>query len=92
MRIIADENLPRPIIESLRADGHDVLWARTDLAQTSDVALLDLAESEGRIVLTLIRISGRSRFSAEAHWKDLGCPVPSSSRDSRETRTSSAGV
>ncbi|MFN7992849.1 MAG: hypothetical protein U0Q18_04575 [Bryobacteraceae bacterium] len=30
-----------------------MLWARTDLAGTSDVALLDMAENEARIVLTL---------------------------------------
>lgn len=55
MRLLADENFPKPIVEALRADGHDVLWARTDLAGASDVALLDLAESEARIVLTLDR-------------------------------------
>lgn len=53
MRLLADENFPKPIVEALRAEGHDVLWARTDLAGSSDVALLDLAESEARIVLTL---------------------------------------
>jgi predicted nuclease of predicted toxin-antitoxin system len=55
MRLLADENFPKPSVEALRADGHDVLWARTDLAGASDVALLDLAESEARIVLTLDR-------------------------------------
>lgn len=53
MRLLADENFPRPVVEALRAEGHDVLWARTDLGGTSDVTLLDLAESEARIVLTL---------------------------------------
>jgi predicted nuclease of predicted toxin-antitoxin system len=53
MRFLADENFPKPIVEALRDDGHDVLWARTDLAGISDVALLDLAEVEGRTVLTL---------------------------------------
>lgn len=53
MRLLADENFPKPIVEALRADGHDVLWARTDLGGTSDAALLDLAESDARIVLTL---------------------------------------
>jgi len=53
MRLLADENLPKPIVEALRAEGHDVLWARPDLAGTSDVALLERAESEARIVLTL---------------------------------------
>jgi predicted nuclease of predicted toxin-antitoxin system len=53
MRLLADENFPKPIVEALQAGGHDILWARRDLSGTSDVALLDLAESEARIVLTL---------------------------------------
>ncbi len=53
MRLLADENFPRPIVEALRADGHDVRWARTDCAGWKDVVLLDRAESEARIVLTL---------------------------------------
>jgi predicted nuclease of predicted toxin-antitoxin system len=53
MRLLADENFPKPIVEDLRAEGHDVLWARMDLAGTRDIVLLDLAESEARIVLTL---------------------------------------
>jgi predicted nuclease of predicted toxin-antitoxin system len=53
MRVLADENFPKSIVEALRADGHDVLWARTDLAGKGDVALLDRAESEARVVLTL---------------------------------------
>jgi predicted nuclease of predicted toxin-antitoxin system len=53
MRLLADENFPKVAVESLRAQGHDVLWARTDLAGINDVALLDRAESEARIVVTL---------------------------------------
>ena len=53
MRLLADENFPKPVVDALRADGHELLWARTDLAGTSDVTLLELAESESRIVLTL---------------------------------------
>ncbi|MGA2131301.1 MAG: DUF5615 family PIN-like protein [Bryobacteraceae bacterium] len=53
MRLLADENFPKPIVEALRADGHDVLWARTDCAGWKDVVLLDLAESQARVVLTL---------------------------------------
>jgi predicted nuclease of predicted toxin-antitoxin system len=53
MRLLADESFPKPIVEALRVEGHDVLWARTDLAGISDVALLDWAESETRVVLTL---------------------------------------
>ena len=53
MLLLADENFPKPIIEVLRAEGHDVLWARTDHAGARDLVLLDLAEAEARIVLTL---------------------------------------
>jgi predicted nuclease of predicted toxin-antitoxin system len=54
MRILADENFPRPIVESLRKrHQHDVLWARTDCPGLKDRTLLERAEAEGRIVLTL---------------------------------------
>jgi hypothetical protein len=55
MRLLANENYPRPIVELLRRDGHDVRWARTDCAGRKDAALLDLAESEARIMLTNAR-------------------------------------
>jgi predicted nuclease of predicted toxin-antitoxin system len=55
MRLLADENFPLPLVESLRSQGHEVLWARMDCAGWNDVDLLDRAESEGRLVLTLDR-------------------------------------
>jgi len=53
MRLLADENFPKPIVERLRADGHDVLWARSDCPGWKDAALLALAESAARVMLTL---------------------------------------
>jgi len=53
MRLLADENFPKPIIDKLRADGHDVLWARTDCCGFADVVLLNIAEADARIVVTL---------------------------------------
>jgi len=53
MRLLADENFPRPLVETLRAQGHDVLWARKDCPGIKDQALLERAEAESRIVLTL---------------------------------------
>jgi predicted nuclease of predicted toxin-antitoxin system len=53
MRLLADKNLPKPIVEVLRTDGNDVLWARTDCSGWKDAALMDFAESEARIMLTL---------------------------------------
>ena len=53
MRILADENFPLPIVESLRQQDHDVLWARTDCPGLKDRTLLERAEADGRVVLTL---------------------------------------
>lgn len=53
MRILADENFPRPIVESLRKHDHDVLWARTDCPGLKDGMLLGRAEADSRAVLTL---------------------------------------
>jgi len=53
MRLLADENFPKPIVDWLRARGHDVLWARTNCAGWKDSVLLDFAESDARIMLTL---------------------------------------
>ena len=53
MRLLADENFPGPIIEALRAELHDVVWARTDCSGWRDTVLLEFAESEARIILTL---------------------------------------
>lgn len=53
MRLLADENFPKPIIDELCAGGYDVWWARTECAGARDIFLLELAEAEARIVLTL---------------------------------------
>jgi len=53
MRLLADENFPKAIVDLLRDTGHDVLWARTDCAGSKDPELLNLAEADARIVLTI---------------------------------------
>ena len=53
MRFLADENFPGPIVDLLRHEAHDVVWARTDFSGWTDSALLDRAEAEGRLILTL---------------------------------------
>lgn len=53
MRILADENFPRTIVESLRKQDHDVLWARTDCPGQDDRKLLERAELEERVIFTL---------------------------------------
>jgi hypothetical protein len=46
MRLLADENLPRPTVEFLRSRGHDILWARTDCPGLKDRALLSVRKLE----------------------------------------------
>jgi predicted nuclease of predicted toxin-antitoxin system len=53
MRFLADENFPRPTVESLRKQGHDVLWVRTDCPGLADRVLIERAEAEDRLLLTL---------------------------------------
>jgi predicted nuclease of predicted toxin-antitoxin system len=53
MRLLGDENFPKSLIEWLRADGHDTLYAGTDCEGRPDSALVELAEAQSRIVLTL---------------------------------------
>jgi predicted nuclease of predicted toxin-antitoxin system len=64
MRLLADENFPKPIVEALRTAGNDVLWARTHCAGWKDAALLDRAEREARIVLTLDKDFWQIAFNA----------------------------
>ena len=53
MRLLADENFPKPVVDWLRHTGHDVLWARTHCAGSKDSELLELAEAEARVLVTL---------------------------------------
>jgi predicted nuclease of predicted toxin-antitoxin system len=53
MRLLADENFPKPIVDWLRKAGYDVRWARTDCPSAKDSALLDLAEAEAHVLITL---------------------------------------
>src|ERR1700750_2382025 len=53
MRLLGDENFPERLLRELRAEGHDVSSALADHRGTSDNNLLDIAEREKRILLTL---------------------------------------
>jgi len=53
MKILADDNFPGPLVEALRVQGHDVMWVRKDCPGINDKTLVERAESEGRIILTL---------------------------------------
>ncbi len=62
MLLLANENFPRVAVEALRAAGHDVLWARTDMPGTPDDEILRRAQLEQRIVLTFDKDFGELAF------------------------------
>lgn len=52
MRLLADENLPRRVFEALDASGHDVRWIGGKTSGITDTAVLALAQTERRTILT----------------------------------------
>lgn len=52
MRWLADECVAAPLVASLRADGHDVLYIGETAAGLSDVDVISLALRENRLLLT----------------------------------------
>jgi predicted nuclease of predicted toxin-antitoxin system len=64
MQLLANENVPRLTVEALRAAGHDVVWARTEMAGSGDEEVLSRAQTEGRILLTHDKDFGDLAFHA----------------------------
>jgi predicted nuclease of predicted toxin-antitoxin system len=52
MRLLADENLPGPVVAGLRERGHDVFWIKESMPGAGDPAILALAQLEGRVLVT----------------------------------------
>src|SRR5579871_1342408 len=52
MRILADENLPYPVIVALRLAGHDVEWVFEDARGKTDIDILAYARTANRYLLT----------------------------------------
>ena len=52
MKLLADVNIDRRLIEQLRAEGHDVLWVVERNRELDDISLLRLAWQEKAIILT----------------------------------------
>ena len=68
MRFLVDECLYYSIVEHLRRAGHDVVWARDGMSQTSDARLLALAAQQNRVLMSEDRDFGSLIF------RDL-CPA-----------------
>ena len=52
MKILADENVARDVVEWLRTSGHDVLFAAEANAGAEDIEWAARGEQEKRIILT----------------------------------------
>jgi predicted nuclease of predicted toxin-antitoxin system len=52
MRLLANENVPGPVVTALRAAGHDVLWVKERIPGAADRDVLARAQAETRIVVT----------------------------------------
>ena len=52
MRIFADENISRNVVERLRTDGHDVIWVSQSAPGLPDARVLEMAQNAGLILLT----------------------------------------
>ncbi len=62
LRILANENVPGEAVAALRSEGHDVLWARTYAPGRTDEAVLQQAQAENRVLLTLDKDFGELAF------------------------------
>jgi predicted nuclease of predicted toxin-antitoxin system len=59
MRILADENIDRPIVSWLRAEGHDVVETSVVAMEAEDAELIAISRREQRILMTFDRDIGR---------------------------------
>lgn len=62
MKFLANENFPRSAVEALRAYGHDVLWARSDLTGATDDVILARAVADQRVLITFDKDFGELAF------------------------------
>ena len=71
MRLIADENVPMPLIAALRADGHDVRSVLEEMPSVDDGRVLQEAIDRSCILLTFDRDFGDMIF-AQGYNPPLG--------------------
>ena len=62
MRLLANENIPRATVDTLRDAGHDVLWVSSEFPSIKDEAVILFASVENRIIITFDRDYGELLF------------------------------
>lgn len=65
MRLLADENIPLPIVEKLRKAGYEVRWIGEDSPGLSDHGVLKEAQKDSRVLLTFDKDFGTLTFHEE---------------------------
>ncbi|MCL0059619.1 DUF5615 family PIN-like protein, partial [Dehalococcoidia bacterium] len=59
LKLLADENVPRPLVHLLRSRDIDTRWVREIERGMSDEAVVSLSADEGRVILTLDKDFGK---------------------------------
>ena len=62
MRLLADENVPRALVEALEEAGHDVQWIAAESPGITDAEVIARASAEDRLLLTFDRGIGIPLF------------------------------
>ncbi|MCL0088565.1 DUF5615 family PIN-like protein [Dehalococcoidia bacterium] len=65
LKLLADENVPRPLVHLLRSRDIDTRWVREIERGMSDEAVVSLSADEGRVILTLDKDFGKLCVQAE---------------------------
>ncbi len=65
MRLLADEGIERSVVEALRSLGFDVLWIAERQSGLHDQQVLQMAQQEGRILITYDKDFGTLVFTDE---------------------------
>jgi predicted nuclease of predicted toxin-antitoxin system len=60
--LLANENFPAEAVAALRANGHDVVWIRSDAPGSSDREVLAWAQRENRLLITFDKDFGELAF------------------------------
>jgi len=71
-RLLADENIPQPAVDALRAAGHDVHAVQEGSPGASDEEVLAAARAQSRILLTFDLDMGQLVFAFD---RRLGVPA-----------------
>jgi predicted nuclease of predicted toxin-antitoxin system len=62
MHLLADENIPLPVVSALREESHDVSWIGSQQPGIDDREVLQLARDEERVLITFDKDFGALIF------------------------------